>query len=390
MQRSPFLISIALLMTVVFVACGSAAAEPTAVPPTATPKPTPIPRISIITASPEQDFDGFIEQMPEADALCLTEAIGVERLSALAAGAEQDASERDVLARCFSNELVAGFIAGQIQSSLGSFSGSSSACVASLLDDIPEGTLSELMIGTGEPQSESTRTAVQGFVECLTQAEMAALDWPGNDDAAAGSGGPSAGYASRDEECLVGELGESFADGYGGLLSGELIQGFASAVELCGIEFSFDGLVAKLEDTEGKYTIADLTDAGFKKSKTYDIKGLESASSAHYGFYGTDPYNRLEYEARFYFTHAAARGIGVEFANEASGRDASLYADDQRWQEGLNERRRCDSSGGHHVGRCGFPKFFDYVVVGNMVLMCQGKDTLESLQACADLIDVVR
>ena len=124
-------------------------------------------------------------------------------------------------------------------------------------------------------------------------------------------------------------------------------------------------------------------------SKTYDIKGLESASYAHYGFYGIDPYDRLEYEVRLYFSHEAARSVGVDFADEATGAGASLYSDDQRWQEGLNERRRCDSSGGHHVGRCGFPKYFDYVVVGNMVLMCQGKNTLESLEACADLLSVV-
>jgi hypothetical protein len=285
--------------------------------------------------------------------------------------------------------MVAGFMAGQIQRSLGTFGGSSMACVVSLLGDIPKGTLSELMIGADEPQSEGTRLATEGFVECLTQAELTALG--GLDQGGSNIGGRSSdGHVSRNEECMVGELGESFASGYGGVLSGELVEGFASAAEHCGISFSFASLVAGLEDTERKYKIAELEAIGFKKDDTYDIEGLEGASSAHYGFYGVDPYARLEYEARFYFSHDAAREIGVEFANEATGADTSLYRDDQRWQEGLSDRRRCDSSGGHHVGRCGFPKYFDYVVVGNMVLMCQGKDTLESLEACADLLDVLQ
>ncbi|MDP6665874.1 MAG: hypothetical protein QF357_00580 [Dehalococcoidia bacterium] len=392
MPRRTLLISIALVLALVAAACGNAAAEPTTVPqtPTPVPIPTPVPEFTIITAGPD-DIEGFLAQMPEADAQCLTASIGLERLEDLASGdgGEPNASEVEALGSCFSNEFVAGFMAGQIQAKLGSFSGSSSACVASLLDDLPERTLTELMWGTDGPQTEPVRIAIQGFVQCLTPAELTALSNLDDEDTAE-SGGPSVEYASRNEECMAGELGESFAAGYGGLLRGDLVSAFASAIELCGVRYSFDGLIASLEDTERKYTIADLTDVGFKKAETYDVRDLESASSVHYGFYGTDPYDRLEYEVRFYFTHAAASEIGVAFADEATGRDASLYADDQRWQEGLTERRRCDANGGHHVGRCGFPKYYDYVVAGNMVLMCEGRDTLESLRACADLLSVVQ
>ena len=264
------------------------------------------------------------------------------------------------------------------------------ACVASLLADIPTGILTELVLGDGDDPSEPVQIAIQEFTLCLTNDELAALARVNAGEDAGGGSGSSGRPSSKDELCMVGELGQSFADGYGELLGGDLLLGFTDAIESCGIDFSAEGLISRLEDTERKYTVADFEAIGFKLSKSYDVKGLEEASSAHYGFYGVDPYKRLEYEARFYFSHEAAKSVGVDFANEASGAAASLYEDDQRWKEGLAQRRRCDSSGGHHVGRCGFPKYFDYVVAGNMVLMCQGKDTLGSLKACADLLTVVQ
>jgi hypothetical protein len=388
-----------ILMVLVFgvisaaaVACGSTAAEPTAVPPTSTPAPSPTPAITIITESPDQNFDAFIAQLPEADVACLTAEVGEERLKALAVGdIEPSDEENAIFNACFSNEFVVGFIAGQIVTELGSFSGSSMACAASLLDDLPTRVLADLLIGDTKNESEAAQLAIQEFTLCLTNDELAALGRVNSNDEGEGDGGDSGGRrSSQDEQCMVDELGESFADGYGGVLGGGLLVGFASVIETCGIDFPVEDFVSRLEDTESKYTVADLVAGGFKQSKTYDIDGLESASSAHYGFYGVDPYNRLEYEVRFYFSHEAAMTAGVEFADEATGAGASLYADDQRWQEGLTERRRCDSNGGHHVGRCGFPKYFDYVVAGNMVLMCQGKETLESLGACADLLGAMK
>ncbi|MBT3995541.1 MAG: hypothetical protein HOF01_07050 [Chloroflexi bacterium] len=377
-------------MAIVFAACGNAASEPTEVPPTATPAPTSTPSIGIITESPETDFDAFLSQIPEADLACFNAKLGEDRMKSLALGEIETTDEEDAAIQgCFSNEFVVGFLAGQIQRELGVFSGSSAACAASLLDDIPAGVLTELMIDGDDDASHEAQIAIQGFTECLTQEELAALAASNTDDDNAASGSDTKRYSSPAEQCMVVELGQSFADGYGELLGGGLLLGFSNAIATCGIDIDVEGMIARLEDTERKYTIADLVAVGFKKSKTYDVKELAEASSAHYGFYGIDPYNRLDYEARFYFSHASAKSAGVEFANHATGAGASLYEDDQTWTEGLTERRRCDSNGGHHVGRCGFPKYFDYVVAGNMVLMCQGKETLESLSACADLLRVI-
>ncbi len=390
MYRRSLLVPIFVLVVSVFIACGSAPAELTKATPTVTPLPTSTPSIGIITESPETDFEAFLSQIPEADVECFTAKLGEDRMKSLALGEiETTDEENEAIQGCFSNEFVVGFLAGQIQRELGVFSGSSAACAASLLEDIPPGVLTELMIGDGADASQDAQIAIQGFTDCLTQEELAALAASDADNDNTGSGTDSQRYSSPDEQCMVGELGQSFADGYGELLGGGLLLGFSNAITTCGIDIDVEGMIAHIEDTDRKYTIANLVAAGFKKSKTYDVKYLSEASSAHYGFYGADTSARLEYEARFYFSHASAKSAGVEFANHATGAGASLYEDDQTWTEGLSERRRCDSSGGHPVGRCGYPKYFDYVIAGNMVLMCEGKETIESLSACADLLGVI-
>ena len=390
MYRHSFSIPIFALVAFVFIACGSVEVEPTEVPPTATPIPISTPSILIITGSHETDFESFLSQIPEADLKCFSTKLGEDRMKALALGEiDLNDEENTAIQDCFSNEFVVGFLAGQIQRELGIFSGSSADCADSLLDDIPPGVLTKLMVSNGNDASHESQLAIQGFTECLTREELAVLTASNADDANSGIGAGSQRYSSLDEQCMVGELGQSFADGYGELLGGGLLSGFSNTIETCGIDIDAEGMVAHIEDTERKYRIADLESVGFKKSKTYDVKNLPEASSAHYGFYGIDSYNRLEYEVRFYFSNESAKSAGVEFANQATGAGAELYEDDQTWTEGLTERRRCDSSGGHHVGRCGFPKYFDYVVAGNMVLMCEGKETLESLRACADLLGVI-
>ena len=390
MYRHSFLIPIFALVAVVFIACRSVEAEPTEIPPTATAIPISTPSIRIITESPETDFESFLSQIPEEDLKCFSTKLGEDRMKALALGEiDLNDEENTAIQGCFSNEFVVGFLAGQIQRELGGFSGSSADCAASLLDEIPPGVLTKLMVSNGNDDSHESQLAIQGFTECLTREELAVLTGSNADDANSGTGTGAQRYSSLDEQCMVGELGQSFADGYGELLNGGLLSGFSNAIEICGIDIDAEGMVAHIEDTERRYRIADLESVGFKKSKTYDVKNLPEASSVHYGFYGIDPYNRLDYEARFYFSNESAKNAGVEFANHATGAGAVLYEDDQPWTEGLTERRRCDSSGGHHVGRCGFPKYFDYVVAGNMVLMCEGKDTLESLRACADLLGVI-
>ena len=141
-------------------------------------------------------------------------------------------------------------------------------------------------------------------------------------------------------------------------------------------------------DDRGEYSVDDFEAlTNFKLSKRYNVEGLEKAESAIYGFFGPDPYDRQEYEARFYPDHEAALTVGVDFANEATGPDTIIASSTQRWDEGLTQRRTCaaNTRGSHHSGRCNIAKYGDYVVAGNLVLLCQGRDAETALQNCKAL-----
>ena len=189
--------------------------------------------------------------------------------------------------------------------------------------------------------------------------------------------------------CLAGELDGATSEGIGQLSSTSVDQ-LRAALDVCDTSVAFDGLIAALVVPDRKFAIQDLEQAGFKTNKTYDITDLAGAVEAFYGFYGIDPYKRADYEVRLYPSHTEAIGPGVDFADEATGTGAVLSEEEQRWDIGLKERRQCTGVGGHHSGLCQYPKYADYVVVGNMVLLCQGKEPVESLLACTDLLSVVR
>ena len=150
--------------------------------------------------------------------------------------------------------------------------------------------------------------------------------------------------------------------------------------------------VADIWATEGTYTAEDFRGTQyFKSSKNYDTEGLDSATAAIYGFYGPDPYDRQEYEVRFYPDHATAASVGVDFANESTGPEAVIAEDEQRWDEGLVQRRACQGNtrGSHHSGKCVNAKYGDYVVMGNVVLLCQGKDSETALANCRNVFNAI-
>ena len=145
--------------------------------------------------------------------------------------------------------------------------------------------------------------------------------------------------------------------------------------------------------TDAVYTEDDLINTpNYKKSKNIKVEGLDGATGAVYGFFGSDPYDRQEFEARFYPDHETAITVGVDFANEATGPDAVIAKDVQRWDEGLVQRRACSGNtrGSHHSGKCDNAKYGDYVVAGNLVLLCQGKDSQTSLDNCNALMEALQ
>jgi len=149
----------------------------------------------------------------------------------------------------------------------------------------------------------------------------------------------------------------------------------------------------KVEPAEKAYTFDDLLDFGFKKSKTYTVEGLPEAVEAYMGFWGLDPYDRKEYELRFYASHEAAVEHGTALAAEASGEGMEANKDTQTWQEGAKHRWR--SGGTTDISSPGSmqnpgPRYGDFAIYGNLIMLCEGADPGLSLERCADLVEALR
>ena len=159
----------------------------------------------------------------------------------------------------------------------------------------------------------------------------------------------------------------------------------STPADLAEIQTDSDDGIVNIVSTEGQYTLADIENLdGFKKSKSYDVDGLRNATAAVYGFFGSDPYNRRELEIRIYPDHATALDSGVDVADEATGATAILSSSAQRWDTGITQRRACraNTRGSHHTGRCDAAKYGDYIVFGNLIVLCEGIDSETALRNC--------
>ena len=156
--------------------------------------------------------------------------------------------------------------------------------------------------------------------------------------------------------------------------------------------------IDKITDTEKIFTIDDLTKTGFKKNKTYKTDDLPGANSAYYGFTSKKDSNgkrvSVDYEVRFFDSHEDAKNIGVSLVEERVGKEAKLTKNDATWKEGVKEARTCGGDSGHGKGyslvvassTCNLAKYNDYYIYGNMILLCQGKDDLESQKNCNEIL----
>ena len=156
--------------------------------------------------------------------------------------------------------------------------------------------------------------------------------------------------------------------------------------------------IDKITDTEKIFTIDDLIKTGFKKNKTYKTDDLPGANSAYYGFTSKKDSNgkrvSVDYEVRFFDSHEDAKNIGVSLVEERVGKEAKLTKNDATWKEGVKEARTCGGDSGHGKGyslvvassTCNLAKYNDYYIYGNMILLCQGKDDLESQKNCNEIL----
>ena len=140
----------------------------------------------------------------------------------------------------------------------------------------------------------------------------------------------------------------------------------------------------KVSQTGVIYTTDDLFALGFKQSKAYSVEGLPGASAAIFGFWrppGGDP---MDYEVRFYGSHDKAVSLGTDLAEEGTGEDAILDVGEARYKEGVKDRRI-------HTGYTGgtVPKYKDFAIVDNVVMLCQGRSPSQSLEHCSLLADAL-
>jgi len=96
------------------------------------------------------------------------------------------------------------------------------------------------------------------------------------------------------------------------------------------------------------YTIDDVVAAGYKKSKEIPTDTLPNATAAWYGFF-----NQKDIEVWTYATHGDAVEFGAGPADEATGRD---------WRKGGGEKG---------AGTKAMFSYGAYLIVGNMVLLCE-------------------
>ena len=153
------------------------------------------------------------------------------------------------------------------------------------------------------------------------------------------------------------------------------------------------GTFQKILSSDRVFAADDLLDAGFKKSRRYDVEGLPEATGALSGFWGLDPYSRKEFEVRFYVSHADAVEYGTAMAEEASGDDAELDEDTATWKEGIKDRKRLASGGSSDLAAWSGsvkPKYGDYSIFANMVILCEGLDAAQSMETCASFVEALR
>ena len=127
----------------------------------------------------------------------------------------------------------------------------------------------------------------------------------------------------------------------------------------------------------------DLVEVGLKAGKKYDVETLPGGLEARLHFWNVDDV-AVTYETRFYDSHSDAVSLGTEFAEEGSGENAALDADDAVFKEGVRDRRTVFDFRGTPR-----PRYGAYAIYGNMVVLCEGRDDAEGWDRCAALIEVL-
>ena len=154
-------------------------------------------------------------------------------------------------------------------------------------------------------------------------------------------------------------------------------------------------LYEQVVDNGKIYSSKDFFDVGFNEYKEYNVSKLTGSTEAWYGYWGTDEDNVKYYELRFYPDHSTAVSDGTAFAEDDTGEEAKLDRKETMWKVGLTDRKMLGKGHGgefcaRNTGSCQeIPKYFDYLTYNNVILLCWGFTSNESLETCWNLVDMI-
>ena len=131
------------------------------------------------------------------------------------------------------------------------------------------------------------------------------------------------------------------------------------------------------------FAIADFENAGLKHSKDYKAEGLPDATGISLFFWKVAS-SPVQFEVRFYSSHDEAFRSGLSYAIEGAGPQAIIDADFARYTEGLRDRRTIV-----HTRASPTPRYGDSVVYGNMIALCEGRDSEQGAKRCARLVEAL-
>ena len=147
------------------------------------------------------------------------------------------------------------------------------------------------------------------------------------------------------------------------------------------------GSFEKISDTGLILEIEDVESIGWKRGKEYNVEGLTGAKTAFLGFWSPPGLTSVNYEIRIYPSHQTAVEMGTPFAEESTGEDAVLDADDAMWPEGVRDRRVVVGGGSRGSQN---PLYFDYVILNNLVILCEGRTSEHAMERCLPFVTLLR
>jgi hypothetical protein len=174
------------------------------------------------------------------------------------------------------------------------------------------------------------------------------------------------------------------------LLAGIVFVVTAEVQASCGTGQTVPTPFAQVRDTGEVLNLEQLYATGFKKSKTYNVDTLPKATDAIFGFWKTGNGDTLDFEIRFYESAADARQFGTDPAREGTGDDAVLNDEDASFKDGVKDRRTIIGAGEGGGGRSGIgPKYADYVIYNNVIILCPGGQAEQSHERCTELVNAL-